>query len=64
MDKIRYVKKKKAGFASSDQAAAPAGGSGQTAGAYDSAAHRDTAIALLNAIRTALVEAGIMKGAA
>lgn len=46
------------------QAAAPAGGSGATAGAYDTAANRDAAIALLNEIRAVLVEKGIMKGAA
>lgn len=40
--------------------AAPAGGTGATAGAYDTAAHRDAAITLLNNIRTALVNVGIM----
>jgi hypothetical protein len=40
-------------------AAAPAGGTGTTAGAWDTAAHRDAAIALLNAIRTALIANGI-----
>jgi hypothetical protein len=40
--------------------AAPAGGTGATAGAYDTAAHRDAAITLLNNIRTALVNNGIM----
>jgi len=50
--------------ASADQAAAPAGGTGATAGAYDTAAHRDAAIALLNEIRTTLVNLGFMKGEA
>lgn len=40
--------------------AAPAGGTGATAGAYDTAAHRDAAITLLNNIRSALVANGIM----
>ena len=46
------------------QAAAPAGGTGATAGAYDTAQHRDEMIALVNAMRTALINAGIMKGSA
>lgn len=48
-------------------AAAPAGGSGATAGAYDSAANRDIAITTINTNRTriaemeaALVAAGIL----
>lgn len=40
--------------------AAPAGGTGATAGAYDTAANRDAAITLLNNIRTALIAHGIM----
>lgn len=40
---------------------APAGGTGQTAGAYDTAAHRDTMIAAVNAILVALEEAGILQ---
>jgi hypothetical protein len=40
--------------------AAPAGGTGATAGAYDTAAHRDALITLVNNIRTALVNNGIM----
>jgi hypothetical protein len=40
--------------------AAPAGGTGATAGAYDTAAHRDSLITLVNKIRTALVNNGIM----
>ena len=40
--------------------AAPAGGTGTAAGGWDTAAHRDAAITLLNNIRTALVNAGIM----
>jgi len=34
--------------------AAPAGGTGATAGAYDTAAHRDELIALVNAMRIQL----------
>lgn len=40
--------------------AAPAGGVGTAAGGYDTAANRDAAINLLNNIRTALINAGIM----
>ena len=40
--------------------AAPAGGTGATAGAYDTAAHRDALITLVNNIRAALVANGIM----
>ena len=40
--------------------AAPAGGVGTAAGGWDTAAHRDAAITLLNNIRTALVNNGIM----
>ncbi len=40
--------------------AAPAGGTGATAGAYDTSAHRDSLITLVNNIRTALVANGIM----
>lgn len=40
--------------------AAPAGGTGATAGAYDTAAHRDALITLVNNMRTALVNMGIM----
>ncbi len=46
------------------QAAAPAGGTGATEGAYDTAAHRDAMIALVNEMRDALITAGIMKGSA
>ena len=46
------------------QAAAPAGGTGATAGAYDTAAHRDALIALVNEMRTVLVNLGLMKGSA
>lgn len=42
-------------------AAAPAGGVGAAAGAYDTAANRDLMIALVNAMRTVLVNAGMMK---
>jgi hypothetical protein len=40
--------------------AAPAGGVGTAAGGWDTAAHRDAAITLLNNIRSALVANGIM----
>jgi len=40
--------------------AAPAGGTGATEGAYDTAAHRDALITLVNNIRAALVANGIM----
>lgn len=45
---------------STTAAAAPAGGTGATAGAYDTAAHRDTHIALSNAMRTCLRDHGLM----
>lgn len=47
--------------ASAFVAAAPAGGVGAAAGAYDTAVNRDLHIALSNAMRTALVNAGLMK---
>lgn len=50
--------------ASADQASCPAGGTGAAAGGWDTAGHRDAAILLINAMRTALVNAGLMKGAA
>lgn len=50
--------------ASANQAAAPAGGTGATAGAYDTSANRDALIALVNEMRTVLVNAGLMKGSA
>ena len=40
--------------------AAPAGGTGTAAGGWDTAAHRDAAITLLNNIRSALLANGIM----
>tara|TARA_R100001377_G_C3193965_1_gene111741 strand:- start:896 stop:1153 length:258 start_codon:yes stop_codon:yes gene_type:complete len=48
----------------SAQVAAPAGGTGATAGAYDTAAHRNTMIALVNEMRLVLIAAGLMKGSA
>ena len=36
--------------------AAPAGGTGATAGAYDNATNRDAAIATINALRTRVAE--------
>ena len=50
--------------ADAKQAAAPAGGTGATAGAYDTAANRDLMIDLVNEMRTVLVNLGLMKGAA
>lgn len=50
--------------AAAAQAAAPAGGAGTAAGGWDTAANRDAAIATINAIRTALVSLGIIKGSA
>lgn len=46
------------------QAAAPAGGTGATAGAYDTANNRNACIALVNAMRDTLIAHGLMKGAA
>ena len=46
------------------QAAAPAGGTGDAAGAYDTAEHRDALIALVNEIRATLIAEGFMKGSA
>jgi hypothetical protein len=40
--------------------AAPAGGTGATVGAYDTAAHRDALITLVNTIRTALIANGTL----
>ena len=45
-----------------DQAACPAGGVGAAAGGFDTANNRDKMIALLNEIRTTLVNNGMMKG--
>lgn len=42
-------------------AAAPAGGVGAAAGGWDTAANRDIAIATINAMRTCLIDAGLMK---
>jgi hypothetical protein len=50
--------------ASAAQAAAPAGGTGAAAGGWDTAGNRDTAIATINAMRTALVNLGLIKGSA
>lgn len=72
--KIRYLKVKSGGFASADQAdqgAMTAVLTGVDTGTDMTAAQAATIVAdftaldkLLTAIRTALVEAGIMKGAA
>lgn len=45
-----------ADVAASDPSAAPAGGSGATAGAYDTAGNRDLAIATINDLRTMVLE--------
>lgn len=50
--------------ANANQAVAPAGGTGAAAGAYDTAANRDSMINLVNEMRTVLVNLGLMKGAA
>lgn len=47
-----------------DQAECPAGGTGAAAGGWDTADHRDEAIALINEMRTALINFGIIKGSA
>lgn len=39
---------------------APAGGTGATAGAYDTAAHRDALIVTVNAMKACLVNHGLM----
>ncbi len=49
---------------SSEQAACPAGGTGAAAGGWDTAAHRNEAILLINQIRTTLINNGMMKGSA
>ena len=45
-----------ADVAAADPAAAPAGGTGATAGAYDTAANRDLMITAVNANRTLTIE--------
>ena len=40
--------------------AAPAGGTGTAAGGWDTAAHRDATITLINTMRTALIAKGIL----
>lgn len=40
--------------------AAPAGGTGATAGAYDTAANRDIMIGTVNALRTAMINHGLL----
>ena len=46
--------------AAGSNAVVPAGGVGVAAGGWDTAAHRDTAIATINEIRTTLVNLGLM----
>lgn len=43
--------------------AAPSGGTGATEGAYDTSTNRNTMITLVNAMRTALINFGIMASA-
>jgi hypothetical protein len=50
--------------AAAAQGACPAGGTGASGGAWDTSGNRDTAIATINAMRTALINLGIIKGAA
>ena len=50
--------------AAATQGAAPAGGTGATAGAYDTAANRNSLIDLVNQMRLVLIAHGLMKGAA
>jgi hypothetical protein len=40
---------------------APAGGTGATGGAYDTAGHRDSMIACVNAMKAILIDNGLMK---
>ena len=51
---LRLFNRKCSTSATALPAAAPAGGTGATAGAYDTAAHRDELIALVNAMRIQL----------
>lgn len=44
-------------------AAAPAGGTGATEGAYDTSTNRNSLITLVNAMRTTLINAGLMASA-
>lgn len=46
------------------QVAAPVGGTGAAAGAYDTAGNRDICIALINEMRNVLIQAGMMTGSA
>lgn len=46
------------------QVVCPPGGTGAAAGGWDTAGNRDTAIALINEMRTVLIENGFMKGSA
>lgn len=50
--------------ASANQAACPAGGVGAAAGGFDTAEHRDAAIALIGEMRSCLIAYGMMKGSA
>lgn len=43
-------------IATATPAAAPAGGTGATVGAYDTAAHRDDAIVTINGLRSCVIE--------
>jgi len=50
--------------ASANQASAPAGGTGAAEGCWASSTDRNTAITLINEMRTAMIAAGIIKGSA
>lgn len=50
--------------ANAAQASCPAGGTGTSSGGWDSSTNRNTAIDLINEMRTSLIAAGIMKGSA
>lgn len=50
--------------ANAAQVAAPPGGTGAAAGAYDTAANRDIMINLINEMRQVLILNGLMKGSA
>lgn len=56
MSSIRVENFKRANALTTVTAAAPAGGTGAAAGAYDTAANRDTAIALINNCSTRITE--------
>lgn len=50
--------------ANAAQASCPAGGTGTSSGGWDTSTNRNTAIDLINEMRTVLINAGLMKGSA